>query len=169
MKHIDSESSPIAKLTAKQRDCLDLAVLGKSPREIARILDISRSAVDQRLLGARRLLGASTREEAALIYAKASGRGDLGLGDSAEDDPDVTTRAKDRQSELSNPSDFEEVPIAYDAEADDNGGPQSRKDFGGDWGRAERVAIIVILAVGILAIVLIGLSVSQSLSRLFAG
>ncbi|MDM8011107.1 MAG: helix-turn-helix transcriptional regulator [Parasphingorhabdus sp.] len=164
MKHIDSESSPIAKLTAKQRDCLDLAVLGKSPREIARILDISRSAVDQRLLGARRLLGASTREEAVLIYAKASGRGDLGLGDSADDDPDITTRPKDRRSELSSPSDFEEVPIAYDAE-----GSQIRKDFGGDWGRAQRIAIIVILAVGILAIVLIGLSVSQSLSRLFAG
>lgn len=166
MKHIDSESSPMAKLTAKQRDCLDLAVLGKSPREIARILDISRSAVDQRLLGARRLLGASTREETALIYAKASGRNDLGLGDSAEDDPDITTRAKDRRSELSSPSDFEEVPIAYDAEAE---GAQIRKDFGGDWGRAQRIAIIVILAVGILAIVLIGLSVSQSLSRLFAG
>lgn len=166
MKHIDSESSPTAKLTAKQRDCLDLAVLGKSPREIARILDISRSAVDQRLLGARRLLGASTREEAALIYAKTSGCGDLGLGDSAEDDPDITTRPKDRRSELSSPSDFEEVPIAYDAETE---GSQIRKDFGGDWGRAQRIAIIVILAVGILAIVLIGLSVSQSLSRLFAG
>jgi len=165
LKHIDSESSPIAKLTAKQRDCLDLAVLGKSPGEIARILDISRSAVDQRLLSARRLLGASTRKEAALIYAKASGHCDLGLGDSADDDPDITTRAKDRRSELSNPSDFEEVPIAYDAEAE---GAQSRKDFGGDWGRVQRVAIIVILAVGILAIVLIGLSVSQSLSRLFA-
>ena len=108
----------------------------------------------------------STSAFSALIYAKASGRNDLGLGDSAEDDPDITTRAKDRRSELSSPSDFEEVPIAYDAEAE---GSQIRKDFGGDWGRAQRIAIIVILAVGILAIVLIGLSVSQSLSRLFAG
>ena len=113
MEDITPESSRVAKLTAKQRECLHLVVLRKSSKEIARILKISKPAVDQRLIGARKVLGASTRDEAALIYARASGTYDR---------------------------------ILYDPVG----------------------AIIIVLTIGILAIVLIGLSVSQSLSSLLA-
>lgn len=167
MKHIEPESSRIAKLTAKQRECLHLVVLRKSSLEIARILKISKSAVDQRLVSARQVLGASTRAEAALIYGKASVVDRISCdpaGAISNSNPDV--RAS--QSELSNPSGFDEVSLAYDmdAERDSNGLPQILTGAKGDWGVPQRIAILIILAIGFVAIVLIGLSVSQSLSRL---
>lgn len=168
MNDIESESSRVANLTAKQRECLHLVVLRKSSKEIARILEISKPAVDQRLVSARRVLGASTRDEAALIYARASGTYDRILYDPVGVPFDATLGSEDPQDERSSSYMLEEVSIPYnvDTEHDSNVWPQILKDSEGNWGAAQRIAIIVILTIGILAIVLIGLSVSQSLSNL---
>ncbi|WP_373490728.1 sigma factor-like helix-turn-helix DNA-binding protein [Parasphingorhabdus sp.] len=168
MEDISLESSRVANLTAKQRECLHLVVLRKSSKEIARILEISKPAVDQRLVSARRVLGASTRDEAALIYARASGTYDRILYDPVGVPFDDNFGSEESQDERSNSSMLEEVSFAYDvdAEHDLNVWPQILKEPDGSWGTAQRIAIIVVLTIGILAIVLIGLSVSQSLSSL---
>ena len=170
MEDFALESSRVANLTAKQRECLHLVVLRKSSKEIARILDISKPAVDQRLVSARRVLGASTRDEAALIYARASGTYDRILYDPVGVPFDGTFGPEEPQDECSGSSMLEELssPYDFDASHDVNFWPQILKEPEGNWGTVQRIAIIVVLTIGILAIVLIGLSVSQSLSSLLA-
>jgi DNA-binding CsgD family transcriptional regulator len=170
LEDIAKESSRVAKLTAKQRECLHLVVLRKSSKEIARILNISKPAVDQRLVSARRVLGAATRDEAALIYARASGNYDRILYDPVGVPSDDVFGPEGPQDERSSAYMLEEVSSVYeiDTEHDLNFWPQVLKEPEGNWGTVQRIAIIVILTIGILAIVLIGLSVSQSLSSLLA-
>ncbi|WP_321323068.1 helix-turn-helix transcriptional regulator [uncultured Parasphingorhabdus sp.] len=168
MDEIEPETARVANLTAKQRECLHLVVLRKSSKEIARILEISKPAVDQRLVSARRVLGAATRDEAALIYARASGTYDRILYDPAGVPFDGVSGPEGSQDERPGSSMLEEVSIPYeiDTENDPNVWPQILKEPEGNWGTAQRIAIMVILTIGILAIVLIALSVSQSLSSL---
>tara|TARA_R110000824_G_scaffold161984_2_gene337515 strand:- start:330 stop:845 length:516 start_codon:yes stop_codon:yes gene_type:complete len=164
------ESSRVANLTAKQRECLHLVVLRKSSKEIARILEISKPAVDQRLVSARRVLGASTRDEAALIYARASGTYDRILYDPVGVPSNDAFGSEGLQDERSSSFMLEEVSAVYDIDTahDANFWPQIQKEPGGKLGTVQRIAIIVVLTIGILAIVLIGLSVSQSLSSLLS-
>ena len=61
----------VARLTAGQRECLDLVDDHATSKEIARQLDISRHTVDARLRGAIQTLGVSSRREAAIIYRAA--------------------------------------------------------------------------------------------------
>lgn len=168
MEEFAQDSSRIANLTEKQRECLHLVVLRKSSKEIARILDISKPAVDQRLIGARRVLGASTRDEAALIYARASGTYDPILYDPACVPSYEAFGQEGSQDERSSSAMLEEVssPYEFDTDHGTNFWPQSLKEPRGHWGTVQRIAIMVVLTIGILAIVLIGLSVSQSLSSL---
>ena len=160
----------MAQLTAKQRECLHLVVLRKSSKEIARILGISKPAVDQRLLSARRVLNASTRDEAALIYARASGTYDRILYDPAGVPFHDAVGSEQQQDEEPNSFMLEEVSNPYDFKTghDWDVWPQTLKESGGNWGAGRRIAIMIILTIGILAIVLIGLSVTQSISSLLA-
>ncbi|MFN3620305.1 helix-turn-helix transcriptional regulator [Sphingorhabdus sp.] len=70
---VDSNISMIAQsspeLTEGQKACLRLVVQHHTSKEIARKLGISRYTVDQRLDAARRKLRASSRKEAAIIFA----------------------------------------------------------------------------------------------------
>ncbi|WP_430417861.1 hypothetical protein [Parasphingorhabdus sp.] len=168
MDDIEPESSRVANLTVKQRECLDLVILRKSSHEIAHILDISKPAVDQRLLCARRVLGASTREEAASIYGKASGAHDPILYDPVGVPFEHAFGPEGLKDERSSSSMFEEVAMPYDSgiEHDVYGWPQMLRDSEGDWGTAQKIVIMAILIIGVLASILIGLSVSQSLSSL---
>lgn len=59
-----------ARLTDKQRACLELVLEHQTSKQIARRLDISKQAVDLRLTTAREILGAATRGEAAIHYAR---------------------------------------------------------------------------------------------------
>jgi DNA-binding CsgD family transcriptional regulator len=60
---------PCDPLTEKQAEVLPLVRDGLTTKEIARRLNISPHTVDQRIDAARRKLGASTRAEAARVYA----------------------------------------------------------------------------------------------------
>jgi DNA-binding CsgD family transcriptional regulator len=72
----DSGSHPLDdedrwnRLTEKQRVCLDLLIEHKTSKEIARLLDISKHTVDQRLTTARVTLGASDRNALAFTYQR---------------------------------------------------------------------------------------------------
>ncbi|WP_199554095.1 helix-turn-helix domain-containing protein [Sandaracinobacteroides hominis] len=61
----------VARLTAGQRECLDLVDDHATSKEIARQLGISRHTVDARLRGAIQTLGVTSRREAAIIYRAA--------------------------------------------------------------------------------------------------
>ena len=62
----------VARLTAGQRECLDLVDDHATSKEIARQLGISRHTVDARLRAAIQTLGVSSRREAAIIYRAAA-------------------------------------------------------------------------------------------------
>ena len=58
----------MSKLTAKQREVLDLLLDHKTSKEIAQTLRISPHTVDQRIQYAKRQLGATSRSDLARIY-----------------------------------------------------------------------------------------------------
>lgn len=66
----DITTGDVDGLSAKQREVLDLVLEHKSNKEIARLLGISPSAVDQRLAAARLRLGTSRRGDTARAYAR---------------------------------------------------------------------------------------------------
>lgn len=69
----DSPKMPTdQELTQPQIECLLLVRDGRSSKEIARLLGVSKTAIDQRLDRARAILGASTREEAARLYIQSA-------------------------------------------------------------------------------------------------
>ncbi len=162
------EAARVAKLTEKQRECLHLVVLRKSSKEIARILNISKPAVDQRLDSARRTLDVATRDEAAIVYARAAGDYDRIIYDPAYLPSAPEIAAKASQGEQSESFMLEEaaVPYGFHSSHESDFILQALKEPSGDLGTVQRLAIIVGMTVGILAIVLIGLAVSQSLSGL---
>lgn len=107
----------VARLTAGQRECLDLVDDHATSKEIARQLGISRHTVDARLRGAIQTLGVSSRREAAIIYraamqaegyqpfayqspriVTAGGRADSPLHDDHADHSDDSAQGDDRES-----------------------------------------------------------------------
>jgi DNA-binding CsgD family transcriptional regulator len=67
---IKSPDEVLGRLTAKQCACLDLVLQHQTSKQIAQTLGISPYTVDQRLDSARRILGTSTRLDAAIAYGK---------------------------------------------------------------------------------------------------
>jgi DNA-binding CsgD family transcriptional regulator len=164
-----TEKARFDRLTDKQRQCLHLVVSRKSSKQIARELGIAKPTVDQRIANARQILGAHNRDEAALIFARHAGIYDRIIYDTAR----VPTfhSSKDNSSSEAR---FEaglrldEASIPYSGVIEHQAFERSgfRLRPSGDFDTATRVAIIVGLTVCILATVLIGLAVAQSISGL---
>lgn len=66
----ENGGNPLAALTSKQREVLDLLIQHKTSKEISRLLGISPHTVDQRILLARGKLGVATRNEVAQAYRR---------------------------------------------------------------------------------------------------
>lgn len=64
----EEQDNPLADLTDKQREVLDLLIQHKTSKEISRILGISPHTVDQRISLARAKLKLSSRNEVAQAY-----------------------------------------------------------------------------------------------------
>ena len=64
------KENPLTRLTAKQREVLDLLIEHKTSKEISRVLGISPHTVDQRIMLARDKLRLSSRSEVAKEYRK---------------------------------------------------------------------------------------------------
>lgn len=64
----EGQDNPLADLTDKQREVLDLLIQHKTSKEISRILGISPHTVDQRISLARAKLKLSSRNEVAQAY-----------------------------------------------------------------------------------------------------
>lgn len=70
MQQITQARETLSGLTTKQRDVLDLVLVHKSSKEIARSLNISHYTVDQRVAAARQKLGVDSRGELARAYSQ---------------------------------------------------------------------------------------------------
>tara|TARA_R110002073_G_scaffold172556_2_gene329678 strand:+ start:529 stop:1044 length:516 start_codon:yes stop_codon:yes gene_type:complete len=164
MADIELEFSHVEHLTARHRACLRLVARRKSATEIARILKISKPAVDQCLLSACRVLSVSNQDEAAQLYARLSGSNDRITVDPVA--PFAAAQGVREKHSKPYMLDVVPLPCEVDIQHDSSSWPQLLAEAKGNWGAAPRMAILAILTIGTLAIVLIGLSVSQSLSEL---
>ena len=157
------------RLTDKQRVCLDLLVERKTSKEIARILDIAKPTVDQRITAARNILGAANRDEAALIYARLKHLYDRVTYDPMQVPP----------SPVLMPSDFPDgdpdpVLKLSDSAAPRFGAGHGSRDFflpfrdgwRHDHSIQARVVIMVGILVALVIVVFLGLGIAEALTRL---
>lgn len=165
----DIDQLKVSRLTDKQRECLRLVVLRKSSKEIARELGIAKPTVDQRIANARQILGARNRDEAAIIFARGTGGYDRVIYDPVcvpkasafKDNPEQEIRQSIglRLEETA-------IPFSRVFEHQPSGLPDFLGRHPNNVNTAQRLFIIVGMTVGILCIILVGLSVAQSLSEL---
>ena len=165
----DDDLKRWSRLTRKQRDCLDLLVERKTSKEIARILGISKPTADQRITAARIILGASNRDEAAVIYARLKQLYDRVTYDPIQLPPPPTLVASDFPDGDPNPvlklSDG--VATIFTAES---GSTEMFRPFRDGWRHDHSIQARVLIMVGILAalviIVFLGLGIAEALKRL---
>lgn len=148
-----------ARLTGKQRACLDLLLERQTSKQIARRLQISKQAVDLRITTARHILGAANRDEAALIYARLRQ-----TYDRIPCDPVVLPPGTDLV-----PSDFpdgEPAPLALnDIVAD----PPSKGLLRHDHRRLNRGGIMAAMLAVLVILVLAAVTIGETLTRLLSG
>jgi DNA-binding CsgD family transcriptional regulator len=156
-----------ASLTAKQHEVLAHVAEGRSSKEIAWLLGVSDSAVNQRLEAVRSRVGSPTRAELARAYRfylanKAAPR-------SPESVPvSLAVAGGEKGASVS------EMPVFAKLQAGDlrDGGqrlplglivPQA---FVGPDAALNRLAAMVVIAAGLLTVAMIGLSVEQALAAM---
>lgn len=171
----DSESQPSedearwARLTDKQRACLDLVLERQTSKQISRQLDISKQAVDLRLTTARDILGAANRAETAIHYARLKQTYDRmpwdaiilaakpGLVPSDFPDGGPSALALNDNDVAS----LTEKPIAA--------GPSSKGLWRHDHSRPSKVWIMAAMFAGLILLTLAGVTIGETLTRLISG
>lgn len=163
--HPTDDKARWSRLTDKQRACLDLLLERQTSKQIARRLDISKQAVDLRITTARDILGAANRDEAAIIYARLRQ-----TYDRISCDPIILPpRPELVPSHFpdGNPAD---VMGLHDRSTLKAGRSSNRSPFGiiwrPDYRPPTRVVIIVAMLVATLFMILAGLAIGHSLTRL---
>ncbi len=172
MQPQDEDLALWMRLTDKQRACLDLLLLRKTSKQIARILEIAKPTVDQRITAARMILGAADRDETALAYARLKAAYDRVIYDPVDlppgpglvpsnfpdGDPAAFFKLGDTQSQ------------GVEKEAGYRGGfPSSGDLWRHDLGSRQRVAMIAAMLVALVIVLAAGLAIAQALSRLLSG
>jgi len=155
------------RLTDKQRACLDLLLERKTSKEIARDLGISKHTVDQRLKTARTVLAASGRDDAAIRYARLKRIYDRIAYDAVDIPPSATIVPSPAAD--GGPSPLLELHDGSEAAEYRRTVPPSGKIWRHDHKATTR---LVIIGAGLLAAVLIvlgGLNIAETLSRLVSG
>jgi DNA-binding CsgD family transcriptional regulator len=163
-----------AGLTAAQREVLRQIHAHRQSKEIARDLGITRIAVDKRVEAAMQRLGVSSRRDAARANALFEQSGDyerfigepLPLAGNTDSLPSRSASNIGGSPDL----EMEEAAAPYGVETLTSRPvrPIWRGGLHNDLTVVERLGWIAGLAFAILAVVLIALSVSQSISGLFA-
>lgn len=165
----DSVSQPLsdearwARLTDKQRACLDLLLERQTSKQIARALNISKPTVDQRLTAARTVLGAASRDEAALIYGRLKLTYDRILYDPVQVPPGSLKVAVTAQDDM--PAD---ALVLSDSAATAEGRP-FRMIWRHDHGLKTRMLIMAVMLVVAVILILAGLGIAEALTRLVSG
>ena len=168
---IDSGSQPIDdrerwnRLTDKQRACLDLLIEHKTSKEIARLLDISKHSVDQRLTNARDALGAGDRNELAFIYRRLLETCDRMTYD-AVGVPSATQLMRSRFPDGDPPNlmDLQRSPLALEKSPGESLPP--RDLLTPDYKAMQRIAIVAAGFIIVIIAVAGGLGIGQALTQL---
>ena len=160
----EAGANPLASLTDKQREVLDLLIEHKTSKEISRLLGISPHTVDQRINGARARLGGLGRGQVASEYRRLRELWDSPVYQFSYMAPDaylVDSRSGSDAAELEDnlPSAVATEPERAPEVADYRVGPAL---FEGPWGTWARLGAIAILALLMIFTVLGG---SRSSSR----
>ena len=192
---IKSPDEVLARLTAKQTACLDLVLRHQTSKQIAQTLGISPYTVDQRLDSARRILGATTRLDAAIEYGRLRQLSESLVYQSEVHHNfsyiDALTQAKTPQRTvhepfLLHPSDPvtvdlkapEQEQMLHLAEAQFNElSPPWKPEalirpfagpLAGTNGTLRRLVLILALSILMMAVVILGLAMAQGISGLLA-
>ena len=171
-----AELNPLALLTDKQREVLDLLIEHKTSKEISRLLGISPHTVDQRINSARVHLGGTGRGQVASEYRRLLSlcdsstyqfsymASDAYLVDSRSGSDAVESEGVNPSGE--HPTEATTEPALVPEVADYRVGPEL---FEGEWGTWARLGAIVVLALLMIVTVLGGISIFLTVSKLFAG
>lgn len=163
--HPPSDEELWNRLTDRQRAVFDLLLDRKTSKEIARVLDISKDTVDQRVTTARNALGAANRNEAVRTYARLRA-----TYDKMAYDPAVMV---ERPALV--PSDFPDDGSANSLKLSDSMRPAARDKGSGlsfkDLGRhdhkaSNRIWIYAAIIISLVFLVMGGLAIAQALSQL---
>lgn len=156
-----------ARLSDKQRACLDLVLEHQTSKQIARRLDISKQAVDLRLRTARDILGAANRAETAIRYARLKQTYDRMPWDAiilpAEPGlvPSDFSDGGPAAWALNDSASLTRQPIAAD--------PPSRGLWRHDYSRPSRGWIMAAMFAGLILLTLAGVTIGETLTRLISG
>lgn len=159
-------------LTAKQRDALRHVAENRTTKEIAFILGISESAVNQRIENVRARTGSPPRSELARSYRQYLQEVEQTPGVPFAPAPPASD-ATDHTGDAA-PDATPSLPVTPDSapEVESTGHEDTRhrvvaKSLEGPNAGLARVAAIVVIAVGMLLIVMIGLGVARVLTQIF--
>ena len=168
MQTIDPVAGRLSILTDKQREVLDLVLMHKSSKEIARTLRISPYTVDQRITAARQKLGSATRGDLARSYSRLKSL----CEETAYDFPYVATEAFSPQQlprdQLADPvfrlsdASFVKMGVPWH---DDPVPPVGLEAFDNRFGILGRVFVIPALAAFIALLVLSMLAIGETLTK----
>ncbi|HTN13370.1 MAG TPA: helix-turn-helix transcriptional regulator [Sphingomonadaceae bacterium] len=160
--------SPLAALTAKQREVLDLLVQHKTSKEIARELGISPHTVDQRIQFAKSKIGAATRGELAQEYRRLCSICDAMTYENSPMAPRAEpVEMSNLDGEATNAPD--PAPVETASEAGAKGEEDVRvvpEMFEGPYGNLMRIGAILMMALAIVFLALGGMAVFNEVSRL---
>lgn len=166
--HDLEEAERWRRLTGKQRECLDLLLERKTSKQIARILGIAKPTVDQRLASARKVLGATDRVDTALRYAALKAIYDRVIYDPVGIPPAPRLVPSDFPD-----GDPAETIAVVDGASDKQGSPVPSPPFGDLWSHdhapGTRWMIMAAMLVVTLFLILAGLAIGHSLTRLISG
>ena len=157
----------IESLPEQQREVLALAAGHHTAKEIGQLLDVSHRTVEQRLDAARKKLGATSRAEAARMFQQHVD----GAPYQIRTYPDHIDSAPVSHPSSGQPNDdlvfSDVVPFSQTAPWSSGFDIRSPGRTPTDLGSAQRLVAIVAIAVASLALVLVGLGVSNALSDMF--
>ena len=103
----EQQGERVARLTAKERECLTQWLTHATAKEIALDLGISHHAVEKRLKSARQKLGVFTTLDAARLLASVEG-----YGWTASQPPEVARGDAVDDRQLANPAEATAMPVA---------------------------------------------------------
>ena len=161
-----ADGTELARLTCKHREVLDRLLDHKTTKEIARELGVSPNTVDQRLNAAKKVLGTSARSETAVVYRYLV---EL-CGKTTYEDSQLTKHPNPIDNRLRN-ADPAVFSLADAGFAPTPPWAEQRalvpRVLEGRNGSYLRIAYIVAAALGLLLVLLVGLSVMETLNGLF--
>lgn len=171
----DEDLARWSRLSDKHREVLDLLVERKTSKEIARILGVSKPAIDQRFATARQILEAANRNEAAIVYARLKQI----YGDTQTYDRVIYDSVQVPEPPILVPSDFPDgdpdpvlklsditTPTFRTASGPREFLPPFREGWKHTHGIQARVVIMVAVLAVLVIVVFLGLSISETLTRL---